>query len=129
MGKHSKKVITGDWSDEGLLVTGSEDKIITVSSHTSESVGNSIAVRSEPTNIKWITVKNDERSRAQTTICTVLNQKTILIYDTTKDGSSQSELIFEDKYGKIVDYQIFGDGYLIVGFTEGYYCHISTHAK
>jgi WD repeat-containing protein 19 len=74
-------------------------------------------------------VKGDERSRAQTTICTVLNQKTILVYDTSKDGSSQSELVFEDKYGKIVDYQIFGDGYLIVGFSEGYYCHISTHSK
>lgn len=35
MGKHSKRVTTGDWNDEGLLVTGSEDKIITVSSHTS----------------------------------------------------------------------------------------------
>jgi len=23
MGKHSKKVITGDWNEEGLLVTGS----------------------------------------------------------------------------------------------------------
>ena len=33
MGKHSKKVTTGDWNDEGLLVTGSEDKIITISNH------------------------------------------------------------------------------------------------
>lgn len=37
--------------------------------------------------------------------------------------------MFEDKYGKIIDYQIFGDGYIIVGFSEGYYCHVSTHAK
>lgn len=46
MGKHSKKVISGDWNDDGLLVTGSEDRIITVSSHTSDNVANSIAVRS-----------------------------------------------------------------------------------
>ena len=129
MGKHSKKVISGDWNEEGLLVTGSEDKIITVSNHTSENVGNSIAVRSEPHNIKWITVKGDDRSRSQSTICTVLNQKTILIYDTKKDGAGQTELMFEDKYGKIIDYQFFGDGYLIVGFSEGYYCHVSTHSK
>lgn len=45
MGKHSKRIFTGDWNDDGLLVTGSEDKIITISSHTSENVGNSIAVR------------------------------------------------------------------------------------
>lgn len=35
-------------------------------------------------------MKSEQRSRAQTTICTVLNQKTILVYDTTKDGSAQS---------------------------------------
>lgn len=57
MGKHSKKVVSGDWNDEGYLVTGSEDRIITVSNHTSDNVANSIAIRSDPQNIKWITVK------------------------------------------------------------------------
>ena len=104
MGKHSKKVVSGDWSDDGLLVTGSEDRIITVSNHTSENVGSSIAVKSEPENLEWVTVKGDERNRSQNPICTVLNQKTLLIYDITKDGSGQTELMFEEKYGKIVDY-------------------------
>ena len=74
-------------------------------------------------------MKTEERSHKQTTICTVLNQKTILIHDITKDSGGQTELMFEDKYGKIIDYQFFGDGYLIVGFSEGYYCHVSTHTK
>ena len=129
MGKHSKKVISGDWNDEGYLVTGSEDRIITISNHTSDNIASSIAVRSEPHNIKWITMKTDERTQKQTTICTVLNHKTILIHDISKDSNAQTELMFEDKYGKIVDYQFFGDGYLIVGFSEGYYCHVSTHSK
>ncbi len=46
MGKHSKKVLCGDWNNEGLLVTGSEDKIITISSHTSDNAANSLAVKS-----------------------------------------------------------------------------------
>lgn len=71
MGKHSKRVFTGDWNDEGLLATGSEDKIITISSYNSENVGNSIAVRAEPNNIKWIYAKGEDRSKKQTTICTV----------------------------------------------------------
>lgn len=37
--------------------------------------------------------------------------------------------MFESKYGKIVDYQFYGDGYIVVGFGEGYYCHVSTHEK
>jgi WD repeat-containing protein 19 len=73
MGKHSKKVISGDWNSEGLLVTGSEDRIITVSTHTSDNAGNSLAVKSVPCNLKWVNMKNDERSKKQTTICAVLN--------------------------------------------------------
>ena len=29
------------------------------------------------------------------------------------------ELIFEEKYGKIVDYSLFGDCYIVIAFTEG----------
>ena len=39
------------------------------------------------------------------------------------------ELIFESKYGKIVNYSLFGDGYIAIGFSEGWVVHISTHIK
>lgn len=29
------------------------------------------------------------------------------------------ELVFESKYGKIIDYSLFGDGYIVLGFSEG----------
>jgi WD repeat-containing protein 19 len=129
MGKHSKKVVSGDWNDDGLLATGSEDRIITISNHTSDNMFNSIALRSEPHTLKWINMKTEERNQKQTAICAVLGHKTLLIHDLAKDGGAQTELMFEDKYGKIIDYHFFGDGYIIVGFSEGYYCHVSTHAK
>lgn len=37
--------------------------------------------------------------------------------------------MFENKYGKIVDYSLFGDGYIVAGFTDGWVAHISTHRK
>ena len=37
------------------------------------------------------------------------------------------EIVFENKYGKIIGYKIFGDGYIVLGFSEGYVAHISTH--
>ena len=42
-------------------------------------------------------------------------------------GKRPLELVFEQKYGKIINYSLFGDGYIVVGFTEGYVAHISTH--
>jgi len=39
------------------------------------------------------------------------------------------ELVFEKKYGKIVDYKPFGDGYIAIGFSEGFIAHISTFLK
>ena len=60
MGKHSKKVISGDWSKEGLLgifkkimklVTGGEDKLLTVSNYNSDTVFESITTKAEPRNI------------------------------------------------------------------------------
>lgn len=68
------------------MVTGSEDKIITISTHTSDNAGNSLAVKYAPANLKWVNMKNDERSKKQTTICAVLNDKSLLIHDITQDG-------------------------------------------
>lgn len=33
--------------------------------------------------------------------------------------SSPLELVFESKYGKIIGYSVFGDGYIVIGFHEG----------
>lgn len=30
------------------------------------------------------------------------------------------ELVFENKYGKIIGFNLFGDGYIVLGFTEGF---------
>lgn len=61
MGKHGKKIITGDWNREGLLITGGEDKIITVSNFNSETLFESISLKAEPKNIQWARSKTDDR--------------------------------------------------------------------
>jgi WD repeat-containing protein 19 len=38
-------------------------------------------------------------------------------------------LQFEPKYGKIIDYSLFGDGYIVIGFSSGYLSHVSAHTK
>ena len=57
-----------------------------------------------------------------------MNYKSILMFE-LNSNKQPLELVFEPKYGKIVDYSLFGDGYFVVGFSEGYVAHISTHIK
>ncbi len=53
MGKHAKRIVTGDWNEEGLLITGGEDKLLTVSNHSSESKTESMSLNYEPKIVKW----------------------------------------------------------------------------
>lgn len=51
--KHGKKVTHGDWHPEGLLITCSEDKLLTISNQQGDTVQDSFIVKAEPTMIKW----------------------------------------------------------------------------
>lgn len=52
--------------------------------------------------------------------------KTILLYD-LNERENALELAFQTRYGSIVSYQWFGNGYIIAGFSSGYVVIISTH--
>ncbi|CAK84014.1 unnamed protein product (macronuclear) [Paramecium tetraurelia] len=129
MGKHSKKIISGDWNNEGYLITSGEDKFLTVSNYNSETMFESIPVKAEAKNVVWSRSKTDSREQNQRTVTAIIQQKTIIMFELGKNHKMPDELMFENKYGKIVDYTIFGDGYLVIGFSEGYVAHISTHRK
>ncbi len=51
------------------------------------------------------------------------------MFELGKNHKFPLELVFEQKYGKIIDYSLFGDGYIVIGFSEGWVAHISTHIK
>ena len=46
-----------------------------------------------------------------------------------KDVDNPIELQFMPKYGSIVCYKWFGDGFIMIGFSSGYVNAISTHVK
>ena len=101
---------------------------MTVSDYNGDTKFESVSVKSEPRMIQWVRQKTDEREELQRTITAVLNQKSLLMFE-LNSNKQPLELVFEQKYGKIIEYSLFGDGYIVIGFTEGYVAHISTHIK
>ena len=53
-------MISGDWNDDDLLVTSSEDKLITVSDKNGKTIkSNQIPVKTALKDIKWTNVKDE----------------------------------------------------------------------
>lgn len=77
VGKHSKKVIDGDWSPDGLLITISEDKTLTVSNHTSETVYDQGSLKQDAKNVRWTKLRTEDRNAdaKQRTISAIMNQR------------------------------------------------------
>lgn len=123
---HNKAITTADWNDEGNLATGDENSSLSVTNKQGEPILQNATLKSDPKMIKWARQKTNENKNSFTTISTVLNNKTILIYD-IKKKSNPIELALDSDYGNIVTYQWFGDGYIAIGFSKGYISIISTH--
>jgi len=68
VGKHSKKVNTGSWNSEGTLISGAEDKILTVSNGTGDTVWDSFIVKGPPVQLKWAKPKKDEIEESKSTV-------------------------------------------------------------
>lgn len=45
------------------------------------------------------------------------------------DPENPVELAFQPHYGAMITYRWFGDGYILIGFSAGYFISISTHIK
>ena len=124
---HSKSIISADWNDEGNLVTGDKNKTISVTTVKGEALLQNAKLKAEPKMLKWARQKtNDNRGKGFSTISSIQNNKTLLIYDFLKKNQP-IELALDNEYGNIITYQWFGDGYIALGFSKGFLSVISTH--
>ncbi|PAA79483.1 hypothetical protein BOX15_Mlig021619g2, partial [Macrostomum lignano] len=128
LGKHSRKIICGCWSAENLLALGSEDKTLTVSNSDGDTLKQT-SLRDLPSLTQFSEMKSDERSgMGDNTVSCVIGGKTLFLYN-LQDPENPVELAFQTRYGHIVDYRWYGDGYIMIGFSQGYFVIISTHMK
>lgn len=129
VGKHSKKVITGSWNSDGTLITGAEDKILTVSNSTGDTVCDSFIVKGPPQQLIWAKPKKDKVEESKSTVekevSAIINKKMLILLNI--ETTHNAEITFSAQYGKIIDYQWFGDGYVAATFTNGIVSIISTH--
>lgn len=73
-------------------------------------------------------MKTDNRNNGENTISLIVGKITLLIYN-IRDPDNPIELAFQKRYGPIVTYKWYGDGYILLGFEAGYLISISTHIK
>uniref|UniRef100_A0A0L8I442 Anaphase-promoting complex subunit 4 WD40 domain-containing protein n=2 Tax=Octopus bimaculoides TaxID=37653 RepID=A0A0L8I442_OCTBM len=128
LGKHSKKITSGAWSSENLLALVSEDKYLTISNSEGDTLRQS-QLGGEPTAIQFSEMKTDERSAmTEDTVSIVISQRYLLLYN-INNPDNPIELRFNKSYGSIMAYCWHGDGYIVIGFSSGYFVGISTHIK
>ena len=129
-------IVSGAWSQDKILALGSEDCTITLSNTSGDTMEHT-QVKTCAVAIQFATQKTDGEAEdrlakqdklAETTVSLNLGGEAIMLYN-LKGEEEPIELKFQPKYGRIVTYKWFGDGYMILGFSNGYVVIISTHMK
>jgi len=65
--------------------------------------------------VQFCEMKQDERSNSENTVSLVVGGKTLYLFH-LYDPDNPIELAFQSRYGSIVSYKWFGDGYILIGF-------------
>ncbi|XP_042174195.1 WD repeat-containing protein 19-like isoform X2 [Oncorhynchus tshawytscha] len=74
-------------------------------------------------------MKTDERSSpGESTVSVAVGKKTLFLFN-LNDPDNPIELAFQQRYGHIISYRWYGDGYILIGFSQGYFVVISTHIR
>lgn len=62
LGKHTRRITSGSWSNENLLALASDDNTISISNVEGDTI-RQISVRANPQNVQFSEMKGDERSQ------------------------------------------------------------------
>lgn len=62
LGKHTRRITSGSWSNENLLALASDDNTISISNVEGDTIRQT-SVRAKPQNVQFSEMKGDERSQ------------------------------------------------------------------
>ncbi|CAH0629097.1 unnamed protein product [Chrysodeixis includens] len=127
IGKHTKKITCAAWNKDSILVLASEDKSLSINNSDGDTL-RMISLRDAPNDLQFSEMKTDERVSGENTISLVVGKRTLYLYNLL-NPENPIELAFQQRYGSIVSYKWYGDGYILIGFSAGFIIAISTHIK
>ena len=140
MGKHSKKITCGSWNAEDKLALAGLDLMITISDADGNTLDQTM-IKQEPIYLEFSEQKMDSYKKdpvvagtskslfsKENTVSVNLSGKTVLLHR-LNEPDNPIELAFQPKYGTITHYKWYGDGYMLIAFSEGYLVAISTHME
>ncbi|KAM3967928.1 intraflagellar transport protein Oseg6 [Aphomia sociella] len=127
IGKHTKKITCAAWNKDSILVLASEDKTLSINNSDGDTL-RIISLRDTPNDLQFSEMKTDERVAGENTISLVVGKRTLYLYNLL-NPENPIELAFQQRYGSIVSYKWYGDGYILIGFSAGFIIAISTHIK
>ncbi|KAF1335623.1 Wd repeat-containing protein 19, partial [Globisporangium splendens] len=133
LGKHSKRILYGAWNQDGKLVLGSEDRMVTVSTSKGDTIEQrelSLTVTilhkacKHPVDTKFGR-KRSTRSQNSEQLIAISIVRSIILLD-LDDPANPIELTFQTHYGTIVFLEWHSEGMAMIAFSEGYFIGIST---
>ncbi|XP_039955569.1 WD repeat-containing protein 19 [Bactrocera tryoni] len=150
LGKHNKRITCGAWSAQNLLALGSDDKSFSLSNEAGDTV-RVVQLRDAPTDMYFAQMASEERvsgsngslgdasgsvsgvgagasGGGENTVSMIIGKRTLFLYY-LPEPDAPTELGFQSRYGSLLQHKWFGDGYILLGFSNGHVVAISTHPR
>ncbi|KAI3383973.1 hypothetical protein SNEBB_006880, partial [Seison nebaliae] len=125
LGKLSKKITSIIWSRDNLLALASDDGKLSINEANGDTM-KELSISKGITNLKFGNMKGSEPSNYRDNTIAMSCGKSLFFLN-LNELDHPVEMNFQEKYGNIVNYHWYGDGYIVMGFEKGSFLVISTH--
>ncbi|KAJ3028907.1 UNVERIFIED_CONTAM: WD repeat-containing protein 19 [Siphonaria sp. JEL0065] len=126
LGKHSKAIVGLVWNKDDVLACASLDGTFTLSNIDGDTVFQ-MGLKGEPSKLQWSTMRTPTADSPPSLVLSIVLSNKTIFFHSMANPDAPIELAFQSKYGSIVTYEWFGDGFLMIGFSSGYFIVVSTN--
>ncbi|ORY49888.1 WD repeat-containing protein 19 [Rhizoclosmatium globosum] len=126
LGKHSKAIVGLIWNKDDVLACASLDGTFTLSNIDGDTIFQ-MGLKGEPSKLQWSTMRSPTADSPPCPVLSIVLSNKTIFFHSMANPDAPIELAFQSKYGSIVTYEWFGEGFLMIGFSSGYFIVVSTN--